>query len=127
MSASQNNLSLTINQQDTNGVNILNRLFGPVAASATVGEFINGILTTTGATALTLPTTNIVQFFFKNTHATAQINLNITGATGTGLIRVAPGAVVAIWAPATGASGALTAITGTSDVANATYEVFLGG
>ena len=127
MSASQNNLSLTINQQDTNGVNILNRLFGPVAASATVGEFINGILTTTGATAITVPTTNVVQFFFKNTHATAQINLNLTGATGTALIRVPPGAIAAIWTPATGASGAITSITGTSDVANATYEIFMGG
>ena len=127
MSASQNNLSLTINQQDTNGVNILNRLFGPIAASATVGEFINGILTTTGATTITVPTTNVTQFFFKNTHATAQINLNLTGATGTALIRVAPGAVVAIWTPATGASGALTAITGTADIVNATYEFFAGG
>ena len=127
MSASQNNLSLTINQQDTNGVNILNRLIGPIAAAGTVGEFINGILTTTGATAITVPTTNVDQFFFKNTHATAQINLNLTGATGTALIRIAPGAIIAIWAPSTGASGAITAITGTSDVANATYEIYMGG
>jgi len=30
MSASQNNLSLTVNQQDANGVNIVNRLLGAI-------------------------------------------------------------------------------------------------
>src|ERR1700675_4390042 len=124
MSASQNNLTLAVNQQDSNGVNILNRIVGALACAGTVGECINGMLTGTGATTLTLPTTNVDQFMFHNTHATANIVLNVTGATGTGLLKVPPGGVVVIWNSTTGASGSLTAITGTPDVANATYEVF---
>ncbi len=127
MSASQNNLSLILNQQDSNGVNILNRLIGAIACAATVGELINGILTTTGATMLTVPTTNVGQFLFYNTHATANIVLNTTGATGTCLHKVPPGGIVTVWNPATGASGAITNITGTADVANATFLCYMGG
>ena len=126
MSASQNNLSVILNQQDGNGINILNRLIGPVAYAGVVGQFTDGLLSTTGATAVTLPTANVLQFLFLNTHATANIVLNTTGATGTALIKVPPGGFVAVWNP-TGASGAITAITGTADVANATFSMFLGG
>lgn len=126
MSASQNNLSLIVNQQDANGVNILNRLIGAIAYAGVVGQYTDGLLSGTGATVFTLPTTNILQFMFLNTHATANITLNTTGATGTALLKVPPGGLVAIW-NSTGASGAQTAITGTADVANATFSMFLGG
>ena len=92
-----------------------------------MGQFTDGILTGTGAVAFTVPTTNVMQFLFHNTHATANITLNITGATGTPLIKVPPGGIVAIWAATTGPSGAITAVTGTADVANATFQLFLGG
>lgn len=126
MAASQNNLSLIINQQDTNGVNILNRLVGAIGYPGIAGQFTDGILSGTGATTFTVPTANVLQFFFYNTHATANIVLNTTGATGTALIKVPPGGIVAVWNP-TGASGAMTAFTGTADVANATFQMFLGG
>lgn len=129
MSASQNNLSLIVNQQDTNGVNILNRLYSSTFA-ATVGQLINGILTTTGATAITLPTTNVSHVLFKNTHATANITINWTPTSATGSViagKLRPGSVLALWQAATGSSGEITAVTGTADVANATYELFLGG
>lgn len=126
MSASQNNLTLTVNQQDSSGVNILNRVIGAIAYAGVVGQFTDGILTGTGATTFTVPVTSVLQFFFYNTHATANITLNITGSTGTDLIKVPPGGIVAIWNP-TGASGAMTAFTGTADVANATFQMFLGG
>lgn len=126
MSASQNNLSLILNQQDSSGVNILNRLFGAIAYAGVAGQFTDGLLVGTGATAFTVPTANVLQLFFLNTHATANITLNTTGATGTALIKVPPGGLVVVWNP-TGASGAITAITGTPDVANATFQMFLGG
>ena len=126
MAASQNNLSLIVNQQDANGVNIINRLFGAIAYPGLAGQSTDGILTTTGATVFTLPTANVAQFFFMNTHATANITLNSTGATGTCLEKIPPGGIKAIW-NTTNVSGAITAITGTADVANATYFMFLGG
>src|SRR3990167_234701 len=117
MSASQNNLSLIVNQQDSDGTNILNRTIGAIAYAGVVGQYSNGILTTTGATAITVPTTNVQQFLFYNPHATANITLNTTGATGTSLLKVPAGGIVAIWAASTGPSGAITSITGTADVA----------
>lgn len=126
MSASQNNIALVVNQQDSDGVNILKRLV-EVAYAGVAGQFTDGILTTTGATAFTVPTASVMQFMFHNTHASANITLNITGATGTPLIKVPAGGVVAIWAATTGPSGSITALTGTADVANATFEMFLGG
>lgn len=126
MSASQNNLSLILNQQDSAGVNILNRLIGAIAYSGVAGQFTDGLLSGTGATAFTVPTANILQFLFLNTSSAANITLNLTGATGTALIKVPPGGLVTIWNP-TGASGALTALTGTSDVASGTYSLFMGG
>lgn len=127
MSASQNNLSLVLNQQDATGVNIIKRTY-EVDYAGVAGQWINGILTSTGATAITVPTTNIMQMFFQNTHATANITLNITGATGTALIKVPAGGIsVPIWASTTGPSGAITSVTGTADVASATYQMFLGG
>ncbi len=127
MSASQNNLSLTLNQQDSGGVNILNRTIGAIGYAGLVGQFTDGLLAGTGATVFTLPTTNVLQFLFYNSSASANITLNVTGATGTMLIKVPPLSLsIPIWA-ATGASGALTAITGTSDVASGTFSMFLGG
>ncbi len=126
MSASQNNLSLTLNQQDSGGVNILNRTIGAIGYAGIAGQFTDGLLSGTGATAFTLPTANVLQFLFLNTSTAANITLNTTGATGTALIKVPPNSLVVIW-NSTGASGAITAITGTSDVASGTYSMFLGG
>ena len=126
MSASQNNLSLTLNQQDSGGVNILNRTIGAIGYAGIAGQYTDGLLTGTGATTFTLPTTNVLQFLFLNTSTAANITLNTTGATGTALIKVPPGGIVVVW-NSTGASGAITAITGTADVASGTYSMFLGG
>lgn len=126
MAASQNNLSLTLNQQDSSGVNILNRTIGAIGYAGLVGQFTDGLLAGTGATVFTLPITNVLQFLFLNTSPAANITLNTTGATGTALIKVPPGGLVVVW-NSTGASGAITAITGAGDVASGTYSMFLGG
>lgn len=130
MPASTNKLTLYLNEQDSSSVNILSRVLGAYSYGGTVGEFIDGILTTTGATAITLPTTNVYQVVFINTHATAFITVNWTPTAATGSIiagKIGPSGALVLWNTTTGSSGAITALTGTADTANATYELFLGG
>jgi hypothetical protein len=129
MSASQNNVSLVLNQQDANGTNIINRLIGAIAYAGVVGEFRDGIFVTAQANALTLPTTNILQFYFKNTHATAICTVTVTVQGGSAVIasKVQPGGVFVNWCASTSSTAGYTAITITNDVANATFEMFLGG
>ena len=73
MSASQNNLTLTLNQQDSGGVNILNRTIGAIGYAGLVGQFTDGLLSGTGATTFTLPTTNVLQFLFLNTEIVGHV------------------------------------------------------
>lgn len=130
---SQNNLSLVINQQDVNGINILNRSIGAVSYAGAEGQFNVATLTTTGATAIPFPlgVTNALQVYVKNTHASAFITINATPLSATGSVIIAklsPGAVsVPLWAAASGSSGGYSAITGTADTVNATLEYFIGG
>jgi hypothetical protein len=129
VSASQNNLSLVINQQDSTGVNILNRSIGAISYAGLAGQFVDGILTGTGLVAQTLPTANILQFYFKNTHATAVITITATpqGGSSAVVVKVQPGAVFVNWCASTSGTAGYTAISLTSDTANATYEMYLGG
>lgn len=130
-SQSQNNLSLVLNQQDVNGVNILNRIIGATGyASGTVGEFMQGNLTTTGATSQTLPKSVILQYLFVNTHATANVTVSWTPESATGSViagKVGPGGILAYWQTVSGASGGITAISLTSDTVNTTFSQFFGG
>lgn len=131
--ASQNNLSLVLQQQDVNGVNILNRQIGVIGYSGAVGQFTDGILLTTGATAITFPVglTNVLQFYFKNTSSTGNITINATPLSATGSVIIAklgPGAAtIPLWSPISGSSGGYSAITGTADLTNCSFEMFLGG
>jgi hypothetical protein len=131
--ASQNNLSLVLQQQDVNGVNILNRQIGVVGYSGAVGQFSDAILTGTGATNIPFPIglTNALQFYVKNTSATGNITINATPLSATGSVivaKLAPGALsIPLWSPLSGASGGYSAITGTADLPNCTLEFFIGG
>lgn len=134
MAASQNTLSLVLLQQDSSGVNIVNnRAIGPVTYSGTVGQFTDGILLTTGATAISFPLglTNALQVYVKNTSSTGNITINATPLSATGSVIIAklgPGAIsVPLWTPVSGSSGGYTAITGTADVSGCTCEFFIGG
>lgn len=131
--ASQNNLSLVLNQQDSNGVSILNRQIGVVSYSGAEGQMNVATLTTTGATAINFPLglTNALQLYFKNTSATGNITINLTPLSATGSVIVAkltPGAVsVPLWASVSGSSGGYSAATGTADASGCTLEYFIGG
>lgn len=133
MAASQNNLSLILNQQDSSGVNILNRLVGQIAYSGVVGQFTDGILTTTGATSQTLPTTNVLQYLIRNTSTGTtgpNITVSWTPAAATGSViagKIGPGGVLALWQTISGASGSISAVSLQADQANTTFEQFFGG
>ena len=132
MAASQNNLTLVINQQDTNGVSILNRTIGAISFAGTVGQFSNGILIT-GATTLSgtgsLPTANIYQFLFQNNHASSIVTITATKQGGTGAIvdLVGPSGVFAIWGQTSGSTEGYTSITLNPSVSGTPYHMFLGG
>lgn len=130
MADSTNNISLLLNQQDASSVNILNRSIGAISFAGTAGEFERKTLAAdTSIHTFDIPTTIVLQFYFKNTHATALILLTGTvqgGSTQT-LARVPPGGVFVYWAPVTGATVGYTELRYTSSVASATCEYFMGG
>jgi hypothetical protein len=129
MSASQNNLSLVVNQQDSNGVNIVNRLIGAISYDGVAGEFHDGILTDTNQHTLDLPTANVLQFYFKNTHATGVITLvgTVQGGASQTIAKIQPGGVFCNWCASTSATAGYTELKVTASVANSTFEMFLGG
>ncbi len=131
MSLVQNNVSLLVNQQDgTSGVNIVNRPSGSISYNGVGGEFDKRTLAAdTSIHSFDLPATIVLQFYFKNTHATANILLTgtIQGGATQSMARVGPGGIFCYWATATSATVGFTALSYTSDTASATAEVFLGG
>jgi hypothetical protein len=130
MSASNNNLSLVVNQQDSSGVNIINRSVGAIAFAGVAGEFEKRTLAAdTSIHTFDIPVAIVLNIYFKNTHATALILLTGTvqgGSTQT-IARLPPGGVFVYWAPVTGATVGYTELRYTSDTASATCEYFFGG
>jgi hypothetical protein len=130
MSLVQNNISVLVNQQDSSGVNLVNRSSGVISYDGVAGELEKRTLAAdTNNHSLDLPATNVLQFYFKNTHATAVITLIGTpqgGASAT-LAKLEPGGIFVYWAPSTSATAGYTALSYTSSVASATAEMFLGG
>ena len=125
-----NSLSLVLSQQDATLNYLMARTIGPVSYTGTVGEsLIEGTLADTAAHVQTLPTANVLQFYFKNTHATAVITVTATVQGGSSQVvkKVQPGGVVVAWDPVTSATAGYTALTLTSDTSGATFEMFLGG
>lgn len=126
-SASNNNLTVLLQQTDSTGSPILNRSIGPVQYAGSVGVFTNAILADTNSHSQTLPTTTVLQFYFKNTATAGNVTLTWTPSGGSSNIvkKVGPGGVVAFWEPATG--DGITTLTIQSDTNPVTYEMFLGG
>lgn len=132
MSASQNNLSLQLNQQDANGTAVINRLIGAVEYAGVDGQWTIGSLTDTSAHAQTFPSmiTTVLQLYFKNTSSGAQvITITWTHTTGASAIVIAlhPGSVISFWETLATSPAGITALSIQSDVTGATFEMFLGG
>jgi hypothetical protein len=130
MSVSTNSVTLTIHQEDANGATIHNRLVGPVQYAGVAGELdVRTLAADTSNHVFDLPSTNVLQFYFKNTHATAVITLigTVQGGASQTLAKVQPGGVFVYWAASISATAGYTALSYTSDTASATAETFLGG
>jgi hypothetical protein len=131
MADSENNLSLVLNQQDSSGVNILNRSIGAISYDGSVGDFTKGKLTDTAEQQQTFPEglSTALQFYFKNTHATAKVTVawTPTGGAKSTIAIIGPGGVIALWGATSAGSVGFTALYYTSDTANATFEHFIGG
>jgi len=129
MASSVNNLTLLINRQDSSGVNIENRSVGAISFSGVTGEF--DVRQAPGVTiqTLDLPTPIVLQFYFKNTHTTANITLTLTPQGGAAVVTAVlpPGSIYVYWATATSATAGYTTMKYTSDTTGATFEMFLGG
>lgn len=128
-SASQNNLTLLLQQLDSTGSPILNRTIGKLSYDGNVGVFTNGIYNDTSAHSQTLPSSPVIQFYFRNTHATAVYTVTWTTQGGASVVaqKVQPGGAIAFWNTATSVTAGITALTLTSDTSGGTYEMFLGG
>lgn len=127
MAASVNNLTLVINRQDANGVNVENRTIGSISFSGVSGEFDIRQAPDTSSHALDLPTTEVNQLYVKNTHATAKITITgtITGGSSQIIATLEPGSVLVVWQTVAGKG--YSALSYQSDTSAATFEMFLGG
>lgn len=126
-SASNNYLTLLLQQTDTTGTPILNRNIGPVQYAGSVGAFTNAILSDTSSHAQTLPVVTVLQFYFRNTATAGNITVTWTPSSSSSNVvkKVGPGGTLAFWETAAG--DGITALTIQSDTNPATYEMFLGG
>lgn len=131
MALVENNVSLLVNQQDgVTGVNIINRSSGVVSYAGVAGEFEKKTLAAdTSINTFDIPADVVLQFYFKNTHATADILLTgtIQGGATQSLARVPPGGIFCYWAATTDTDIGFTELRYTSSVASATCEMFIGG
>lgn len=127
MASSTNNLTAVIIRQDSSGVNIENRSIGQISFAGSAGEFDIRQAPDTSQHSLDLPTTQVNQFYFKNTHASALITLagTVNGGASQTLAILEPGGVFMVWQAITGKG--YTALAYTSDTSGATFEMFLGG
>lgn len=127
MAASVNNLTLVINRQDANGVNVENRTVGAISYSGQAGEFDVRQSPDTSSHSLDLPATTVYQVYIKNTDAAATLTITgtVSGGASQTICKLPPGAVFVYWT-ATGANG-FTALSYQSDTSGSKFEMFLGG
>lgn len=129
MANSTNNLSIVISQQDSNNVNIVNRLIGAISFAGIVGTFIEGRVLSVSQQTITLPVAQPLQFYFKNTDTVAEFTIVWTpqgGASATVQV-LGPGAVILFWQPATDTDYGVSDIKYTSDTNPGSFEYFIGG
>ena len=131
MSNSVNALTFVANQQDSAGTNVINRSVGAVSYSGAVGSPVFGSLSDTSEHQQTFPQglTTALQFYFKNTHASAKITVawTPTGGSKSTIAVVGPGGVLLLWSATSAGNVGFTTLYLTSDVAAATFEYFIGG
>lgn len=126
---STNSLTCTLTQLDKDNVGVLSRILGPITFPGTSGELAQGIVVGTSPVSLALPTSPALQVLIRNTHAANSLTVTWTPAGGSSAVVqvLAPGGLVAVWAPVSATGAGVTAISLTGSAAGTTAEVFLGG
>ena len=124
-------LTFTVQQIDGDGQILARRLHSVTESAPLAGDYRQGYATGTSQVTLDLPYTQIRQFIFFNTHASAKFTIVATpqgGAQAT-INTVGPGGAMIFFDPTvTGTSGVgFSSIKVTSDTTGGTYEYFLGG
>lgn len=129
MSNSQNNLTVTIQQQDVDGVDIFKRVIGVIGYAGVAGEIDTRKAPDTSQHTLDLPTTTVRQILFYNIDDAAIITLVGTpsgGAEAT-LAKLGPGDIFIYWAPSEASGSGFSSLKYTSDTSSAPFQMFLGG
>lgn len=124
-----NTLSPTLQSFDASANQIVKRVVTVTSTTPTVGDFRQGTCTDTSLNAITLPVALVLQFYFKNTHATAKLTLKWTpqGVTLVTTSVLGPGDAIMFWHTVTSVTAGFTAFSLQSDTSGATYEAFFGG
>ena len=130
MASSQNNLTLTLVQQDSGGNHILGtsgRTPADFKWGGTVGVFYENLLIGTSATTITLPISPTVNVYIKNLHATQTLTITATpnGQSSVVLDILGSGEVYLRWG--TASARGLTALSLAASAASTNIEMFLGG
>jgi hypothetical protein len=122
-----NAITLLLNQQDANGVNVLNRTVGAVSYTGVAGEFEVRSSPDTSQHTLDLPTTQVNQVYIKNTHATGILTIigTVNGGSSQTLAVLEPGSVFVVWQAVTGKG--YTDLKYTADTTGTSFEMYLGG
>jgi hypothetical protein len=130
MSNSQNNITLLVNQQDSDGVDIIKRVIGALGYAGVAGEFDTRKAPDTSIHTLDLPTTTVLQVVIHNLDTTYVLDIDGTrnGQSTQHVATLSPGGVFVYWATVSGGTGVgFTELKLTAGVTNQAYEMFLGG
>lgn len=128
---SQNNLTTSLQQLDSNGITLVRDTETFSFTSPTIGEYRLGNLPDTSQATISFTglVTQVLQVLLKNTHASAKITVVWTptgGASATALV-IGPGDMIGFWHTNTGATYGVSSLKLTSDTANTTFRLYLGG
>lgn len=126
----KNILSTTLQQLDDDDVVLARDVSTITDATPVAGDFRGlGKLIDTNEATIGLPTAAPRQVYIKNTHATAKITVKWTptGVAKVTILVLGPGDAICFWQTVTGATYGISALYLTSDTANATYKLFIGG
>ncbi len=129
MSASQNNLTVVVNQQDAAGVDVLKRVIGTLAYAGLAGEYDTRQAPDASQHTLDLPITTVRQFILRNTHTLGIITLTgtPTGVASVVLAKLGPGDIFVYWSTTAFSGAGFSDLKYQADTTGTTFEMFLGG
>jgi hypothetical protein len=129
MSVSQNNITVVVNQQDADGVDILKRVIGALGYAGAAGEFDTRTAPDTNQHTLDLPITTVRQLLIHNTHASGILTIvgTPTGGASVTLAKLGPGDLMIVWTTTAFSDAGYSDLKYTADTLSTTFEMFLGG